>query len=65
MQALKLSNKITDAERHYLNNIIQSGQAEAPDKKGKVSPDASYILTIEDGFVVGAKKILKLKQIKD
>ncbi len=65
MQTLKLSTKITDAERHYLNNIIHSGQAEVPDKKGKVSPNASYILTIEDGFVIGAKKILTIKQIKD
>ena len=54
-----ISNKLSDADRHYINNLIVSGTGEIPDKDGKVSKKATHILLIENGFIVGAKKIIR------
>jgi len=62
---MKISNKISDAERHYINNLIQGGKAEVPDKHGSVSPKANYMFVLEEGFIIGAKRIFRVKKLKD
>lgn len=58
-----ISNKLSDAERHYLNNLIVSGTGEIPDKDGKVSEKATHQLVVDKGFIVGAVKIIR-KEVK-
>jgi hypothetical protein len=57
---MKISTKITDKERHYLQNLLDSKAGEVPNILGKVSAKATHILLKEDGFIVGAKKIIKI-----
>jgi len=54
-----ISNKLSDRERHYLNNLIVSGQGEIPNKEGKVSQKATHQLVVDKGFIVGAIKIIR------
>ena len=56
---MKISNKISDKERHYLNNLLVSGKGEIPDKEGNVSPQAYYKFVVEQGFIVDALKIIR------
>lgn len=56
---MKISTKLSSEERHYLANLINSGTAEIPDSEGKVSKKASYKLVVEQGFIVGAVKIIR------
>jgi len=56
---MKISNKIPDTERHYLNNLLISGAGEIPDDEGKVSPSASHRFIVEQGFIIGAEKVLR------
>lgn len=58
-QDMKISNKLSNQERAYLNNLIVSGAGEVPDKDGKVSKKATHKLIVESGFVVGAVKIIR------
>ena len=59
-----ISNKVSDRERHYLNNLIVSGNGEVPDKNGKVSSNATHKLLVDKGFVVGAVKIIRKEEKK-
>lgn len=61
---MKLSNKIPDVDRHYLNNLIQSGGGEVPDEEGKVSSRATHKFILEKGFIIGAVKILRREKVK-
>lgn len=56
---MKISNKLTDAERHYLNNLVISGKGEVADKDGKVSVNATHQFVIDKGFIVGAIKVIR------
>lgn len=56
---MKISNKLTDEERHYLSNLLNSGAGEVPDENGKVSENATHVFVIENGFIVDAKKVLR------
>ncbi len=56
---MRISNKLSDADRHYINNLIVSGRGEVPDKEGKVSDNATHKLQVEKGFIVGAMKIIR------
>jgi hypothetical protein len=59
-----ISNKLSDRERHYLNNLIVSGQGEIPNKEGKVSPSATHKFVVDKGFIVGAVKIIRREEKK-
>lgn len=59
-----ISNKVSDRERHYLNNLVVSGQGEIPDKEGKVSKKATHKLLVEKGFIIGAVKIIRREEKK-
>lgn len=54
-----VSNKISDEKRHFIQNLILSGQGVVRDKNGKLPVDAGYELIIENGFVVDARRILR------
>lgn len=56
---MKISTKLSSEERHYLANIINSGTGEIPDKDGKVSKKATYKFIVENGFIIGAIKIVR------
>jgi hypothetical protein len=58
-----ISNKLSDRDRHYINNLIVSGRGELPDKNGNVSDKATHRLEVEKGFIIGAVKILR-KEVK-
>ena len=59
-----ISNKLSDAERSYINNLVVSKAGEIPDEDGKVSKSATHILIIDKGFIIGAKKILRKEEKK-
>lgn len=54
-----ISNKLTDKDRHYINNLIVSGRGEIPNKEGKVSDKATHRLVVEKGFIVDAVKVIR------
>lgn len=56
---LKISNKVSDEERHYLNNLIISARGELPDEDGKVSENATHVLVVDKGFIVAARKVIR------
>lgn len=56
---MKISNRLTDEERAYLNNLITSGAGEIRDSKGNISDRATHELVLDRGFVVGARKIIR------
>lgn len=56
---MKISNKLSDKDRHYINNLIVSGQGELPDENDKVSSKATHIFIVDNGFIVEARKIIR------
>lgn len=60
----KISNKLTDEERHYLSNLLISKAGEVPDENGKVSSEATHRFIIEKGFIIGAEKIERISTEK-
>lgn len=62
--SMKISTKLRDVDRHYLQNLIVSGCGEIPDKDGKVSSAATHTLIVENGFIVSAKKIIRVDNSK-
>lgn len=56
---MKLSNSLTDKERHYIQNLIVSRAGEVRSPYKKLSPNATHELVVEKGFITGAKKIIK------
>jgi hypothetical protein len=58
----KISNKLTDEERHYMSNLLRSGAGEVPDEKGRVSKEATHRFIIEQGFIIGAEKVVRVSK---
>jgi hypothetical protein len=56
---MKISNLISDADRHYISNLIRSGAGELPNLNGRVSEKATHELILDKGFVVGAVKVIR------
>lgn len=56
---LKISNKISDQERAYINNLIISGTGEVRNTEGKFNNNPTHELIEEKGFIVEARKIIK------
>lgn len=55
---MKISNLLSDEERHYLSNLLRSGAGEVPDANGNVSDKATHAFVIDKGFIVGAVRIV-------
>ena len=55
---MKISNNLRDVDRHYLQNLLQSGQGELPDKEGRISKNATHKFLVSNGFIVGAEKVI-------
>ncbi len=56
---MKISNLVSDEERHYLSNLLRSGAGEIPDESGKVSSEATHRFVIDKGFIIGAEKVIR------
>lgn len=61
---MRISNKLSDKDRHYINNLVVSKQGEIPDANGKVSEKATHKFIIDKGFIVGAMKIIRKEENK-
>lgn len=59
-----ISNKLSNEERHYIQNLVTSGTGEIPDEYGKVSDRATHILVVDKGFITGARKIIRKEENK-
>lgn len=59
---MKISNKLSDRDRHYIQNLINSGTGELPDSEGKVSKRATHIFVVSNGFIVDAIKVERVKR---
>lgn len=59
-----ISNKLSNEERHYIQNLVTSGNGEIPDESGKVSNKATHVLLVEKGFITGARKIIRKEETK-
>ena len=57
---IKISNLVSDEERHYISNLIRSGAGEIPNDEGKVSPTATHRFIVDKGFIVGAEKVIRI-----
>lgn len=55
---MKISNLLSDQERHYLSNLLRSGAGEVADENGNISPTATHRFVIENGFVIGAVRVI-------
>lgn len=55
---LKISNKLSDSDRAYIQNIINA-KSGAVRVNGKLPDNVTYELIYEKGFVVGVKRILR------
>lgn len=60
---MKISNQLSDIDRHYISNLLVSQAGEVPDSEGNVSKTATHRFIIEDGFIVGAEKIVRIKNV--
>jgi len=56
---MKISNKISDSERAYINNLINSGAGEVRPKNDKFKNTSTHELIIEKGFIIEARKIIR------
>ncbi len=56
---MKISNLVSDEERHYLSNLLRSGAGELPDEEGKVSIEATHRFIVDKGFIIGAEKVIR------
>jgi len=56
---MKISNLVSDEDRHYLNNLLLSGKGEVPDENGNVSKEAEFKFVINKGFITGAELIIR------
>lgn len=63
-EIMKISNKLPDAERHYIYNLISSGLGEIPDSEGKVSAKASHKFIMDGDFIIGTIKIVRVPKAK-
>ncbi len=59
LNIMKVSTRLTDQERHYLTNLLISGAGEIPDDEGRVSKEATHRFTVENGFIIGAEKVMR------
>jgi hypothetical protein len=59
-----ISNKLSDGERHYLNNLLMSGAGEIPNEDGETSEKATHIFIIDKGAIIGARKIIRKEENK-
>jgi hypothetical protein len=55
---MKISNLLSDEERHYLSNLLRSGAGEVPDENGNISPTATHAFIFDKGFIVGAVRVV-------
>lgn len=56
---MKISNKISDAERAYINNLINSGAGEIRVVGNKFKETTTHELIVEKGFIIEARKIIR------
>lgn len=56
---MRISNQIRDEDRHYIMNLITSGLGELPREDGKISDKVTHVFTVDKGFIVGAKKVMR------
>lgn len=56
---MKISNKISDEERAYINNLINSGAGEIRSKNNKFKNTSTHELIVEKGFIIEARKIIR------
>lgn len=58
----KISNKLSDENRHYINNLIISGRGGVRDENGKLPKNITHELIVEDGFIVDANRVIIVKK---
>lgn len=56
---MRISNQVTDKERHYLANLLDSGLGYIPLKGEKIPQNVTHQFIVDKGFIIGAKKIIR------
>jgi hypothetical protein len=54
---MQITNKLSDEEIQFINDLIVTGKGETPDENGKVSDKATHMLLVEDDVIVGAVRV--------
>lgn len=62
---MKISTKISNEERFYVNNLIVSGCGKVRNEDGSLPKDATHELIIDKGFIIGSKKIIRKNDRKN